>query len=427
MYILGRYKFQKHLFKIDKKYFFADLYKKYFLYIYKIPLFLCCLIPEKDLYGCHIFMLGVKIVDMAKIGIKLFQVVFMLFVLTIFTYRRYKKGIRGYKYLNLTIIFGLIQSFIEYTVDLVYEKKYPSIDLDHHPISKLHHIPYAFLLLCLLLYFRYFVGINFTHVIISILFIDTYLTTYTLEFIFRYKYITNDVVVNDWIFMWIFDLYQLYIFLVCFYSSAKLYWQNRKSKVALPTFLFALSFFVSVISSIIEFQEHITGFELYGALLFGVTVLIIFMIYVLSPKFVYVTPVRVFRFLVLDKNSTTLFSVNYRIHTTSSETMMLGAAIGAFTAFISDITQAPERTLKTVELKERVIIVQPYENIFGILIAEKKIPLFNNTLKLFTSEFYKRYAAEIRNFTGNTSVFDSAIKLLPQFFPYLQEEYLSFE
>ncbi|MHA1853683.1 MAG: hypothetical protein ACTSUF_09265 [Candidatus Heimdallarchaeaceae archaeon] len=369
-------------------------------------------------------------ISTTKLLIKIFQVAFMISVLLVFYIRHHKRGIRGYKWLSLTLVFGLIQSVVEYTVVFIYNAKYPNLYvdtvLDNEPISKLHHIPYAFLLLFLLYHFRYFIGFAVEYIVVAISMLVAYLTSYILEAIFRYTYVPNNPPVNDWIFMWIFDLYQLYIFTACFVVSVYMYIKTRKTKVGLPTLIFSLSFLVSFISSIVELSEHIAHVSLYGAMLFGISIVTLFLVYIIWPNYVYLTPIPVYRFLIIHETGTTMFSVQYGKLGEQQDSLMLGAAINAFTSFISDITDAPEHTLKSIHLKDRYLLAKPHNEIFGLLISEKNIRLFNNSLTLFVTKFYQQFKKEIRNFSGDTSRFEPALELLPKLFPYLEADKLYF-
>lgn len=367
---------------------------------------------------------------MTKLGIKIFQVSFMIAVLTVFLVRRRKKQILGYRWLNFTLVFGLIQSVVEYIVVFIYNAKYPDQNvydiLDYEPISKLHHLPYALLLLFLLYHFRYFLGLGIEYIIIAVSFIVSYVTSYVIEWIFRPMYVVNDAPVNNWIFMYIFDFYQLYIFTVCFVASVYMFIKHKDTPVKMPTLIFSLSFLVSFISSVIEVSEHFTNFSLYGAMLFGIAIMTLFLVYVIWPSYVYVTPIPVYRFLIIHENGTTLFSVQYGKISEHQDSLMLGAAINAFSSFISDLTEAPEHTLKYIVLKERYLFAKPYNEIFGLLITGKNAPVFHNSLTLFVRKFFTMFEEEIKSFSGDTSVFEPALSMLPQLFPYLIGDRLYF-
>ncbi len=172
-----------------------------------------------------------------------------------------------------TLAFGAIQSTIE-----IFVYKLTDLNEETDPLAFIHFIPYALILLSLFLHIQYFMGLSTIYLWISISAIVSYLTVYTVETIFD-PILTNATHVNDWLFMIIFDTYQLYIFTFCMVGSAVLFLKSWKTKFVLPTSMFFLMFVVSVVVSITEILEHtLVDFDIYGAIGFGVSIIVLFLI-----------------------------------------------------------------------------------------------------------------------------------------------------
>ena len=128
--------------------------------------------------------------------------------------------------------------------------------------------------------------------------------------------------------------------------------------------------------------------------------------------------------MIVHSTGTTIFSAKNVPETNKQDSLVIGGIISAFTSVINDITGEPNQSLKCVELEKRVIIAERKEEIIGILIADRKLMILENSLSKFLDEFYKKYSSEIIKFTGDTSLYDEAIDLLPKIFPYLDRNQL---
>lgn len=350
--------------------------------------------------------------------IKIVQLSFMLIVLSIFLYRRYRKGIRGYHWLMSTLAFGAIQSTIE-----IFVYKLTDLNEETDPLAFIHFIPYALILLSLFLHIQYFMGLSTIYLWISISAIVSYLTVYTVETIFG-SILTNATHVNDWLFMIIFDTYQLYIFTFCMVGSAVLFIKSWKTKFVLPTSMFLLMFVVSVVVSITEILEHIlVNFDIYGAIGFGVSIIVLFLIYIIWPSFVYATTASFYRLLIINKTGATMLDIQYPERKTDQT--LAGGVITAFTSLIGDVAQAPNQNLLSIKFEGRTILTRTHEDIVGLLIVDKDLRLFRNSHKAFVEEFYTKSQEEIKNFTGDVSPFSGAAEILLKMFPYLVKDQIS--
>lgn len=347
---------------------------------------------------------------------KLIQMGIMISVLVVFLYRR-KKGYRGYEWLGGALVLGLIQGITEisfYAVGVI-----PNTEA----LAQIDGIPYALLLLSLLMHFHYFLGFSWYFLLGAFALIISYFTAFMMELGFHIQ-ANAGVPVNEMTFSVIFFVYQLYIFTVCFVSSVIIYLQTRKSKIWPQTLTFALSFAVSEFTAITEIVQNYTSFEFYGAIGFGIAIFVILLLYVIWPTFVYVSPISIYNFMIVHKSGVTLFSVNYGRKGDIVKTVLAGGGITAFVSFFKEVTQIKEQSLKSVELEKSSMIIKEYKEIAGVIIAPRKMKLFENSIELFTKKFYERYHDTIQKFSGETEHYGTATDLLVRLFPYLQKEKL---
>ncbi len=362
-------------------------------------------------------------------GIKTVQIVIMILILSIFLYRRKIKGIRGYHFLSLALISGIVQGIVE-TIFFFMDLN-GLIDTSVDMIARIEYIPYALVFFFMLLHFEYFVGWKYIPTLFSIGILIAIFTSYIIDYFigipaikFYSSYIPEPM--NDKLFMVLFDLYQLYVIILCSIASAIVFIKTKAKKARIQSLVLLVSLCVALVVSIVEFLEHlIIDFDPYGAIGFGLAILIVLIIYALDPNFVYVTPIPVDIFMIVNNEGTTLLCVQNVHEGNRIDNALIGGLLNAFSSFISDIVSVPNDKLRCIEMDNKVIMVKQKDNITGVLIANKNLRIFMNSLTVFVDNFYKDYKVQIDNFTGDTSVFDSAVNLLPKLFPYLDENQLS--
>ncbi|MHA1399111.1 MAG: hypothetical protein ACTSQE_01990 [Candidatus Heimdallarchaeaceae archaeon] len=359
--------------------------------------------------------------------IKMCQIAILAIMLYIFSYRSLVKKISGYKYLIYAIISAIFQGIIEtffYFTRNVYD---PETSL----ITRIEYIPYTLVFLFLLLHFEHFMYWKFRPMLVSLVLISAGFTAYLIDLTYGLDPISitpNHVPnpMNDRLFMWIFDAFQLYAIIVCLIASSVTFFNSIGSKAQYQTLLLWLGFLTSLIVGILEFLEHLIPIDTYGAIGFSVAIGIVLLLYVFDNDFVYITTAKIHNFLIIHENGTTLFSAHHiKAHPYNS--LVIGGVINAFTSFINEITGAPDQFLKNVELEKRFILASRVGEIVGLLIVDKKIKVFEDSLCRFVTEFYQAFEDQISQFSGDASIFDTAIDFIPRIFPYIERDDLKLD
>lgn len=358
--------------------------------------------------------------------IKTIQMAIILLILLIFLYRWKKKGIRGYSLLSGALISALLQGCLEtlfYVLTI-----YTNFDQNNNTLAKIEYIPYGLIFLFLILHFEYFTGWKYFSVI-AICFIVSFLTALIIDFGYNLSPVvinpnTPPNYMNDKPFMLVFDLYQIYAIAFCFTASSYTYIKTKASTIGKTTFAFIISFFIALVVAIIEFFEHIFAFEVYGAIGFGISIGIVFLIYLISTDFVYITPVPVYRLIVIHSSADPIFSVRNKRVEHKQKDFVVGGIFSAFSSFISEISGSHGKSLTNIKLEDRQLLIKNHDSITGLLITDKVIKVFDYSLRAFLADFCKTYSADLANYVGDISVFDQALTLLQKSFPYLEKDYL---
>ncbi len=348
---------------------------------------------------------------------KIVQIAFMLFVLSIYLYRRQKKNTRGYEWFIGAVFFGLLQSLIEIIFFAIGDIPNESV------IAQIDGIPYAILLMFLLLHFEYFLGVKFYNLFIASSLMAVYIATYFIELSLRLE--SNlGIDVNKMVFNLVFYIYQLYIFIVCVISSIYMLVKTRKTKIWPQTLVFALSFIVMLGTAITELIQNYAGFEFYGAIGFGIAIFILSLIYIIFRSFVYVSATPISSFLIVHKDGPTLFACDYGKRGSLVDSILVGGGISAFVTFLREVTNIKDQSIQTIELDKSAIMVKEHKELFGVLFAPKRMKLLANSIEHFTIEFHKYFEEELKNFRGSTGEFRKAVDLLPKIFVYLDKDKL---
>lgn len=353
--------------------------------------------------------------------IKVVQMCIILGFLVIFIVRN-KKGIKGYIFLQLTLISGFLQGLVECSFFLVEQIWHVSVNYDLFQLP-IEHIFYGMFFIFLLLHFEYYLGYYFIPTIIGMIFMAITYTAYFIDLKYDLGYFSFQPVWHLGIgrlWLFIFDIYELYVLTFCLFASGVLNRSARKTKVYYQTFILHVAFVIGFISAICEVLEHfIPNFDPYGGLTFGVAFLVVFVLYLLSPSFVFYTPRPIFQFIVLHENGQIIYNFNNTLYKPASE-VLIGSIIYAFQTFISEITQAGEsQSLEFIKLNNRAVIAYRKQDILGIIITTNYSRLFKNSLEHFTEAFYNRFKEDIANFTGDFAKFDEADELVRKLFPYI--------
>ncbi len=358
--------------------------------------------------------------------IKIVQMSIILLILLLFLYRWKKKGIRGYSLLSFALICALLQGCLE--TYFYFLTIYTNFDQNNNTLAKIEYIPYGLIFLFLILHFEYFTGWKYFS-IIAICFIVSFLTAMMLDFGYNLSPVvinpnTPPNYMNDKPFMLIFDLYQIYAVAFCFTASIYTYIKTKASTVGKNTFAFIISFFIALVVAFLEFLEHIFAFEIYGAIGFGISIIIILLVYLISTDFVYLTPVTVYRLIIIHSSADPIFSVRNKLVQHKQKDFVVGGIFSAFSSFISEISGSHGKSLTNIKLEDKQLLIKNHGSITGLLITDKIIKVFDYSLRSFLADFCKTYSVDIVNYVGDVSVFDQALCLLQRSFPYLEKENL---
>jgi len=175
---------------------------------------------------------------------------------------------------------------------------------------------------------------------------------------------------------------------------------------------------IAMVGAVLEFSEHfIPNFDPYGAIPFGIAFFFIFLLYLISPDFVFYSPNPIYHYIIIHKNGQMIY--HYKNPQESINEAMIGSVIKAFVMFMEEFakTKTPQ-TLEFVKLDNRAIICYQKEELLGLIIATRNSSLYKDSVRMFVKRFYARYKKEIKHFSGNISAFENADELVEKIFSY---------
>ncbi|MHA1505266.1 MAG: hypothetical protein ACTSPT_08760, partial [Candidatus Heimdallarchaeota archaeon] len=140
--------------------------------------------------------------------------------------------------------------------------------------------------------------------------------------------------------------------------------------------------------------------------------------YMRSPIQIYFAPVTAYRLLVMNNDGLPLLTHDFSDPSekalTTDSTLISGALSGIVNLLKE--TLSSEHTPTTIQLKNRVLLLEKSESALYALIAEKNVNALRSALKDFAKEFEKDYKYIIKDWQGLTEVFDKAYALITEDF-----------
>ncbi|MHA1126818.1 MAG: hypothetical protein ACTSO7_17470 [Candidatus Heimdallarchaeota archaeon] len=143
--------------------------------------------------------------------------------------------------------------------------------------------------------------------------------------------------------------------------------------------------------------------------------------YIRSPIQIYFAPVTAYRLLVMNNDGLPLLTHDFSDPSekalTTDSTLISGALSGIVNLLKE--TLSSEHTPTTIQLENRVLLLEKSDSALYALIAEKNVNALRSALKDFAKEFEKDYKYIIKDWRGLTEVFDKAYTLIVEDFAFI--------
>jgi len=118
--------------------------------------------------------------------------------------------------------------------------------------------------------------------------------------------------------------------------------------------------------------------------------------------------------LVISKNGTPMYS--YSFGPTIKDTALISGMLSAIASFMKETTGSMKQ-LKIIDQEDKKIILSYGEQITIAILADKNLPIIHKRAKEFATRFEEQYSQRVSKWTGDTSIFKGANKLVEEYFP----------
>ncbi len=363
--------------------------------------------------------------NLLEFWIKIGQIVIILIILSYFGYRRFHDKIRGFDWFIGLFSFAIVQSLIE--IALFFPSEYGSLD-SNSAIQEIHIIPYAIGLFFLFLYTELIKNSrpNPWHLSIASLLLGGYLALYFIELGFNLEL---DFLPEYRIYRVIFNIFQAFVlaqaFFVFLMDAIKLEYKRLKR----ISIVIASSMGVALLFSVAKIFERWTiqinpSLQFYGAIplgiLFGVTAIA----FIANPFFVYITPTKFNKLIVLDESGILLYSVRIeRGEPKIIEDTLLTGTVSALRTILAETTGARTDLRKISFRDKKMIVVEDLKKkVSTIVISDSDSYILQLAVKHFNRDFCKQFGSILENFDGSISSFSDATDIVRRVFPFVPPE-----
>ncbi len=361
----------------------------------------------------------------ADLIIKIAQLLLILMVLFLLIYRRNNKKIKLLDWMIAVFSLSAAQGITE--IFIYYLKYIYGIGLDNprnFRFNEIHSIPYAFALFTIYILAELMTGyrphpIRFS-LIVSVLasYLSIYFYTifdnYSLEFDHpAYKSISKTI----------FDFYQVIVMIFISYIFFKAYRKSNNKQNKIGSLLIFISTVLYVLGASWELGEDLLHFPpVYGAITFSFTFIILAIIYIKYPYFVFTVPTRIHKLILSTDSGLYLYSVELKTEQiTENSDELLAAAINSIIRFFEQETGSQE-TIRLIDLGDREMIFSAGKYLQGIMIVDNSSYIVHKSLEHFITEFEKEFDKNTNTFNIQMPDIEEGKKIVLRCFPYIESE-----
>ncbi|MHA1854179.1 MAG: hypothetical protein ACTSUF_11835 [Candidatus Heimdallarchaeaceae archaeon] len=357
--------------------------------------------------------------------IKIAQMIIILSILGYFTYRRIKDKIMGFNWFIFLFSMAALQSVVEIT--LFFPTRAGKIDTNS-AIQEIHIIPYAIGLFGLFLYTELIMyekpRMAFFGFVTALL--GAYITVFFVELGFNLE---PQILPEYRIYRVLFNVFQsivLFNTFIMFVKDARYVEFKKLKRISL---YIAIAFGIAFVSSIIKIFEQwiqllIPGFEIYGAIPFGIMFGILALEFIANPFYVYLLPTKIHKVIVINNFGILLYAV--RIGKEAPEIFedtLFSGTVSALKSLLAETTGA-ESDLRKICFRDKTMIIVENSNrkVSTIILGDSDSHMLQVAARHFTEEFYRHYHKHIDKFDGSVSIFDATTDIVRRVFPFVPPE-----
>ncbi|MDH5402953.1 MAG: hypothetical protein OEY49_10720 [Candidatus Heimdallarchaeota archaeon] len=360
--------------------------------------------------------------SLTEVMVKVVQIIIVCIILIAFMYRKRRINIQPLNWFIWIFALLIVQGIIELIIYFIKTQLLTPEEYPYFKYNELHNIPYGFAVLLIFLFseslqskqphpIRFGVVIAFWGSYISLMFYEIWLVD---------GLVFSDKTAPQQPFNTLFDIYQLIAMSFVCFVFWKSFRMSRNDQNRLAAFLLFLSLLMINIILIYEIIESFFGLkDIYGAITFGISFLIMAFVYIKYPYYVFSVPHNIYRLIIASKNGLHLYSadINYFEEATSDE--LLAGGVSAITSFMVEALGS-NTSLKYAVMADRALTVRRVDNIVGFIIADKSTHMLSHALDHFVREFTQIYAYEIEHEIFKVTNFKDAAKIIFRCFPFVE-------
>lgn len=358
----------------------------------------------------------------AEFYIKIIQVCIILIILLYFIYRRIKDRIRGFNWFIFLFSAAILQSIIE--ISIFFPTKNGAIS-SNSAVQEIHIIPYAIGLFGLYLYTELIMYEKPRVVLFGFItaLLGSYLATYFVELGFNLE---PNVLPEYRIYRILFNIFQsivLFNALQMFIKDAKNVEFKKLRKISM---YLAVAIGIAFVASIIKIFEQwiqlvIPGFEIYGAIPFGIMFAILAIEFIANPFYVYLLPIKIHKVIVINNYGLLLYAV--RIGKESPkifEDTLFSGTVSALKSLLTETTGS-ESELRKICFRDKTMIIVENESkkVATIILGDTDSFMLQVAAKHFTEAFYRKYQKYIERFDGSVDIFEGTTDIVRRVFPFV--------
>ncbi|MHA1911454.1 MAG: hypothetical protein ACTSYA_07145 [Candidatus Kariarchaeaceae archaeon] len=352
--------------------------------------------------------------NLTDVIIKVPQMAIIVLIVGVLLYRRQKNKVRGYTWLIVIFSFAFLQGLTEVIVYFLKE----SNDFWYR-FDWFEYIPYGLALMSFYIFTELFN--NDLPPLKRLIPMSSLLASVYAIYLYSELYLDISKEPNETAYSFLFDIFQLIVFLYAFYAYYQVhltitYTEIKRISITVLTVIGVLS-----VISLSEIMEHFFHYDFYAAIPMAVCFLVIAIVYLIYPMYVFLLPIEIHQIFVTHKDGRGLFSVKCSEESQFDEldTLLISGAASAISNFVHEVvgTASP---LRSIILDDRVLIIEEHGPISAMMIVSRPSYLLRRALTQFATDFHTRWASELVNFDGLLNRFYSAEELVVQCFPFLQ-------
>ena len=323
--------------------------------------------------------MGFMVANNAELFIKLVQTGILSVILSLFIYRRLKLKVVGLNWFVTIFSFAVLQSIAELVLYVLIDND-PSLE----KWGEAHFIFYSIALLALFLFTEFLEHMTPRYWLTAI--VVLFWSLYIGLFFYDLAFSVEDGAYETHLFSIFFDLFQITIMgnaLIVFHRIFRKASYKQLKRIA---FLFHVAFALLFLISVLEFGEHFLGYNSPGALLLGLVFLMLAILFLLYPYYVYLSTSDISRLLLLNNNGLLIYSCRLGDKEPFGDfEYLIGGAITALETFLQNIFSS-DKKLNAIFLEDKSLTMVEGEVLLGIAIVDKSSFILENSMKQFLKE-----------------------------------------